>query len=332
MSPPTDASVKANGMHFQLRTEDLEESKRFEFWHDAVCQPLLHITPDLIADTSSFKASLDVRVVGQFAFAEMNGSHGHMERTGSDLARADCDGVLAYLATSARQHHRLGPDEFEVEAGDVCIVPLDQCYRGTATDVGFRTLIIPKSVLGPLIAGRELTQARHLPKGTPLAALLSASLDAAFVQLPRLDDHVAEAALGSIVGLVALACGTSDEGEPAGRDATRTARLLIVKRHVRQPLSDPLLDPRGVAAAFGMSVRQIHLLFQASNDRFTRHVLHQRLEACRATLSGPMGVGRSVADVAFGWGFNSLSVFYRAFAETFDASPGDVRPPVRGQA
>jgi AraC-like DNA-binding protein len=34
---------------------------------------------------------------------------------------------------------------------------------------------------------------------------------------------------------------------------------------------------------------------------------------------------RSVTDIAFAWGFNSLVTFYRAFQQAFGAAPGELR-------
>jgi AraC-like DNA-binding protein len=65
------------------------------------------------------------------------------------------------------------------------------------------------------------------------------------------------------------------------------------------------------AAALGISLRQLHMLFEPTGTSFARYVTQRRLQHCRAALTSP--AARSVADIAFGWGFNSLATFYRAF-------------------
>jgi transcriptional regulator GlxA family with amidase domain len=57
--------------------------------------------------------------------------------------------------------------------------------------------------------------------------------------------------------------------------------------------------------------------------------LRQRLLRCRDTISGATGTGRSVVDIAFGWGFNSMATFYRAFANEFGSPPALLRGPSR---
>jgi AraC-like DNA-binding protein len=41
--------------------------------------------------------------------------------------------------------------------------------------------------------------------------------------------------------------------------------------------------------------------------------------------------GRSVVDIAFGWGFNSMATFYRAFANEFGAAPVAFREALQGE-
>jgi AraC-like DNA-binding protein len=98
-----------------------------------------------------------------------------------------------------------------------------------------------------------------------------------------------------------------------------------VKDYIALHLSEPDLTAARVAAAMKISVRQLHLLFEPTGTSFAEHVLDRRLEECRAILEGPSSRARSVTDIAFAWGFNSLSSFYRAFGQRFGVSPGMVR-------
>lgn len=312
-------------MRIQFSTENLPIHERVPYWHEAVCQQNFQVTPTWDKVYTTFQAKADVHVVGRYILADLQTSHGSIEKTANDLSRGASDSVLVYLAVESGQHYQVGRDEYAMVPGDVCIVPMDRRFHGAAGSIAFRSLLIPNAVLAPLMAGRELTRARHLKADAPLGILLAASLNAAASQIPLLTDELGDAVLTNLSGLVGLAIGTSDEGHMAGRDAVRVARLHLVKQHIGKHLANPMLDPVSVAAALGMSVRQVHLLFQHSGDTITHYVLRRRLDACRATLANPSAAGRSVADVAFGWGFNSLSVFYRAFALAFGVPPGSVR-------
>jgi AraC-like DNA-binding protein len=126
--------------------------------------------------------------------------------------------------------------------------------------------------------------------------------------------------------LVALACGASDEGQWNGRASLRAARLEAAKRHIGRHLAEPGLTPASTAAALGVSVRHLHLLFEPTGISFAQYVVRRRLLQCRAALASPTTTKRSVADIAFGWGFNSLATFYRAFEREFGMPPTALRP------
>ena len=71
----------------------------------------------------------------------------------------------------------------------------------------------------------------------------------------------------------------------------------------------PTLTAASTAAAIGISLRQLYILFEPTGTGFARYMLRQRLLKCRDTIAGATGTGRSVADIAFGWGFGSMATF-----------------------
>src|SRR5271166_3329656 len=137
--------------------------------------------------------------------------------------------------------------------------------------------------------------------------MLKAYVDAFAAQIDTLADgqvaHVADA----LCRLLAVAWG-GEAGEQG--QAIRLARLEDAKRYVGLHLADPMLTPERVASALKISVRQLHLLFEPSETTFAQYVVKRRLEECRTALQAS---GRSVTDIAFAWGFNSLATFFRRF-------------------
>ena len=309
----------------RITTHGLPDRERFAFWHDAVCKTLLHITPTPPADDLPFAGSIEVHSVGRYQLARFSVSHGAVEKTASDLSRDPNDSVLLYVALGRPQLYTFGGQDYALADGDICIVPMDRKYRGGANALDSQSVLIPKAVLSPMLAGGNVRAVVHLPAAGPMATLLRASLDATITQIPALSDELGDAVLRNLSGLVALAQNATEEGRETGRLAVQAARLVLLERHIACHLTEPTLDPASAAAALGISVRQVHLLFRPTPYSFAEYVLRQRLNACQATLSNPLSTQRTVADIAFGWGFVSLSVFYRAFAQAFGQSPGEAR-------
>src|ERR1700724_2706975 len=138
--------------------------------------------------------------------------------------------------------------------------------------------------------------------GHRVAAFFSHVTCFSHCSLGALSPALGDGVLRNLSGLVGLGSGASEEGRWSGRGALRTARLEAAKRYIDQHLADPSLTPASTAAAIGISVRHLHLLFEPTGTRFAQYVARRRLVQCRAALASPTGARRSVADIAFGWG------------------------------
>jgi AraC-like DNA-binding protein len=320
-------------MQLRFSTDDLPPGDRIGFWCDFLAQQVHSFTPCELPDAGTFRAEAHGHVGGGFALLDIQTGLERARRTAVDLAK---DKTEAFYIRRWRRPviwraaPRSTPVDVMHEPGDFSISSTEWQWvaesRGAAR---FDMLVIPLAVLSPLLTGGRLVSPVRLPAGSPLGSLLSAAIDAANAQVPLLPNELGESVLRNLTGLVALACGASDEGQDQGRESLRAAKLARIKRHIAECLAEPDLTPASAAAALGISVRQLHLLFEPTGVTFTRYVLRQRLLKCHDAIAGAPGSGRSVADIAFGWGFNSMATFYRAFANDFGAAPTALRAAAR---
>jgi len=320
-------------MQVRFSTDDLPPRDRVAFWCDYFAKQAHSITPSEIPDPRTFRAEARGSVAGAFALLDIQSGLERVQRTTADVAK---DKTEAFFIRRFRRPAiwRVAPGSVPVdlihEPGDFCMSSsewrFDAESKGAAS---FDMLVVPQAALSPLLAGGRLARPFRLPGASPLGSLLGAAMDAAKAQAPLLADELGEAVLRNLCGLVTLACGASDEGAEWGRDSLRSAQLAAVKRHVDLHLADPGLTPASAAATLGISARQLHRLFEPSGSTFARYVLRQRLLQCRDTIAGATGTGRSVVDIAFGWGFNSMATFYRAFVSEFGSPPAVMRAASR---
>jgi AraC-like DNA-binding protein len=231
--------------------------------------------------------------------------------------------VCLYQEMSDGATFQYAGNEFTTRPGDLLLTdPTIPISGRPHSEHDYRRWNLPRAWIEP-----------HLPFGRrPLSAHFTGShgingLIAAYLR--ALDDALVECDRAELPGVVdnfcrllALACG-GRAGDP--RTAIRTAKLRQVMDYIALHLSEPDLTPASVAAAMKISLRQLHLLFEPTGTSFAEHVLGQRLEECRAMLESPSSRTRSVTDIAYAWGFNSLASFYRAFGQRFGVSPGMVR-------
>jgi AraC-like DNA-binding protein len=301
-------------------------------WSDFFAQQAHRFTPGKVQDASAFRAEASGQAAGGFALLDINSGLERIRRTGADVVSDTREAFFIRRFRRAaiwRAAPKSTPVDLTFEPGDFCISSsewqFDEESKGGAA---FMLLVIPRAAMSPLLVGGRLARPLRLPAASPLGSLLSAAIDAAKAQVPLLPGELGEDVLRNLCGLVALACGTPDEGVEQG---ARAAQLSAAKRHIDLNLADPGLTPTKVADALGLSVRQLHRLFEHSGSSFARYVLRQRLLRCRDAVAGATGTGRSVVDIAFGWGFNSMATFYRAFANEFGAAPVAFREARHGE-
>jgi AraC-like DNA-binding protein len=313
----------------QFSTDDLPPGDRVRSWCEFFAKHAHSITPSEAPEPDSFRAEASGWIAGGFLLLNIRSGLEKVQRTAADVAK---DKTAAFFVRRYRRKAiwRIAPGRMPLvlihEPGDFCVSSTEFRFdRESNGHALFEILVIPQAALAPLLAGGRLRGPFRLPGASPLGSLLAAAIDAATAQAPVLADELGEAVLRNLCGLVALACSAFDDHSDQGQDTIRSAQLASVKRHVDLHLANPDLTPASVAAALGISPRQLHRLFEPSGSSFARYVLRQRLLRCRDTIAGATGSGRSVIDIAFGWGFNSMATFYRAFVSEFGGSPGAMR-------
>jgi AraC-like DNA-binding protein len=317
-------------MRLHFSTDDVPLGDREQFCRDVFATQVMRVTPSDRPDLGRFRAHLDAQVVGRFILIDFQTPHRTGGRTAADarqdnsdrfqLRRVRCEEIYTAAPTRSRSEElRLAPGDFYVSS---CEWPYEwETQDGTSAS----GLVIPRAVLSPLIAGGRLTGPVVIPARSPLGTLVEAAFGAVNTQAPLLPPALGDAVLQNLSRLVALACGTSEEGRWSGSDALRVARLEAAKRHIEQHLDEPDLTPAHIAAALGISVRTLHLAFEPTGTSFAEHVTRRRLQECRSALERPTAT-RSITDVAFAWGFSNLTTFYRAFHREFGMAPGQLRP------
>lgn len=133
-------------------------------------------------------------------------------------------------------------------------------------------------------------------------------------------DHLADVLVSLIGALVCFAV-------PVNQDCLQQSlvRKDRIKRVVLDKLRDPDLGVETIAAAVGLSPRQVHRVFADEGTSLMRWVWVQRLEQCHRELCQVETARRSISDIAYTWGFNDQAHFSRAFRRHFGFSPRDAR-------
>ncbi|WP_420971358.1 helix-turn-helix transcriptional regulator [Bradyrhizobium sp. B120] len=155
------------------------------------------------------------------------------------------------------------------------------------------------------------------------APLLEACL-ADFKEATEAGETASIPALVKIVAELALIeRGAIRPGSRRAQQALRVGRLSLARRLITRHLAKPALSPGMVAEMLGVSVRYLHVLFEATGASFSQTVTAERLNESRRLLCEKPP--RPIADIALACGFGSLATFYRIFSASEGLTPGEYR-------
>jgi AraC family transcriptional regulator, positive regulator of tynA and feaB len=173
----------------------------------------------------------------------------------------------------------------------------------------------------PVVGLDESAPCIRIRHDSPIGPMLAGCFDGLGRRLPDIDEEH-----GAILVDMARALLTrwADGRRPAGLAPTPHPMLTRVLAHADAHLGDPDLTPQSLAAAHGISVRSLHLLFEREGLKVAQWIRDRRLERCRDTLARPEWQGR-IIDLALQWGFNDPSHFSRVFRQRYGRAPRQAR-------
>lgn len=235
-------------------------------------------------------------------------------------------GLLERGSARVRQDGReclLGPGDYTVYETDR---PFSWELRGGRSPA-WSLLVLTWCRPGPVDPGNGLT-ARRMDGSTGLTGVLGRMMRDLVGSHDVGGHDPGDRLAGELLELVTTAAGAAPGPPPTAR--TDRALLAAVRAHVEEHLADPDLDPRAIAAAHFISVRQLHRLFAGEQETVARFVTRRRLERARAELAGSGARQSPLAAVAHRCGFTDPSVFGRAFRAAYGMTPSRYRALAAG--
>ncbi|MCJ2080659.1 AraC family transcriptional regulator [Methylobacterium sp. J-090] len=177
-----------------------------------------------------------------------------------------------------------------------------------------------ESMLGSARHFAGLTMYGHLPVTTLARLFLSNMMSMA----DRLTPQAAERMTSVAIDLVAASLAERLSMEtPKALSGTLTVQRA--KAYALANLGKPELDTSQVAAAVGISMRQLQTLFRERGSNVTAWIWQRRLEQAAQRLSDPACLHLQLGELAYGCGFASQSHFSRRFRDQYGLSPRDYR-------
>lgn len=307
-------------------TDDIRPQDRFDHWCEVRGRHLFGVTIELDrARREKFEGRFAAVTLGTATVSELRASSYRVSRTPADIARVAGQSLCIGLQVRGPGWIGVGraPPQ-RVGEGDLVVNHSDLPYAGVperSDGFDFRTLRIP--LTQDLLLGAQAEDLFAVPLdrsslvARPLMALFHA-LTTRPADIPSPETEVAH-----VARLALMSRGRLAPGLPESRAALRSGLLHAARGILARDLRQPGLSPGAVAGELGISLRQVHVLFEPTGQSFARTLTAMRLDDASRMLA--LEPERSITDIAYRCGFDSIATFYRTFRATYDMTPNDAR-------
>lgn len=323
--PPQPAREAAST--FRFSTGDYPDGRRFTVYQEAVsdvfCLPLDYARGTAAA-ARPFYGEITARQIGALGYSRVVSVDHAIARCSQ--ARCRDDGHLQFnLLRSGRSLLRQDGREARLAPGDIVMFdtrrPFTWSYRG---EFEVWVVNVPRELLLHEMAEPDLLTARVVSGASHFGRIVNGL----FAQAGPLFDaanahssaHLAKASLQVLIGaLRQLDVPSAPPRHPRARLLSRARELIEVHLHEGD------LSVKRLAALAGLSPCYLQSLFQEEGAKVSDCIRHRRLERCRWALLDPTQAGRSVSEIAFACGFNSLAHMSHRFKEAYGMAPSEFR-------
>lgn len=270
-----------------------------------------------VRDAEPLRARQTNLVLPRLQIATITGSPHHVSRSAALVERFPTDSVAVYVGLGAATAFSSNGHRGVIRRGDVIVCDADQPFeRELGHGVSEFAVKVRRTDLRDALGvevPREVTLLS--PDSNPAAqALTRTAVTAIRTAGSR---SVDELGVVELVGLLAAGDTTAPE----------VRHRAMARSFIEEHLADRDLSAGTVAAATGISERQLSRIFGVTGVSVPQYIRGRRLELARSLLAG--GSAGSTLEAARAAGFASPAHFSQAFQQRFGVSAGTVRRAAR---
>jgi AraC-like DNA-binding protein len=310
-------------------TEGLEPGRRLEYWNEVACRNFAPLICDP-ADVGSFSASLSRIEIGGLRVSEVITDATTIRHTSEHVALTSADTYFLFLQLEGTSVNAQAGRDASLSPGDFALCGTWLPYELLLPSGGRRLVIgIGEELLRRHVTDPDNLVAMRVPGNRGMSRLLSDFVRSLWdCRHDAMEPSVAPRMAETVLDLVAATFSASPNGQ-SERASLAPAHRARIQAYIESHLRDAQLNPSRIAQACQISPRYLHHLFAGREETVTQYITRRRLEECALMLSQGHTPGRQLTDIAFYYGFSSLTHFGRVFRSHYGVTPSEYRRSAR---
>lgn len=314
-------------------TNQIAPQDRYPFVVDTIRETICACSVSADIPTDTYEAQLEHVALGEVSMLRFTSTGTQtVNRTPQHVRVDDSDCTLLYLPLSASMAVNQNGEALTIAAGKASLFQLNRPLTGyfIADDTRFNSAVnvrIPTGLLREREPRIDRVFGRALSLNPGSGRLALSLIQSALDEGPYIGEAAA-APLGRAIvdAICSLAADElSDHALLSRTDRQRALTRSRIMECIAAHLGDPALNVETIAGRCSMSTRCVHRAFEDTDWTVAGYIREQRLKRCREELRHPELGYRSIAEIAYGWGFKDVAHFSRAYKRRFGHPPSAER-------
>lgn len=310
-------------MYRRFATTDVARNHEFGFWREVIGSTYFHLQL-AFRDSQHFNGTLQAWDLGPVALSRLDCSALRYQRLRQHCQAEDPQILVTVPLRSEVEFSQLGR-QTRCSPGQFILERSDEPYEFShGADNSMWVIKVPEAVLKSRIGNTSRYCALHFDTTSGVGQLFSDYLQLITRHCGTQQSSAALSLMGlQLVDLLGTTLKEAPSVLQSSLSVVRSAHLARIEAHVRQRLTDPDLSPESLAAQHGISLRYLHALFKDTGQSVAQWIRELRLQAAYEQLQAA-APGASIAQIAYGCGFNDQAQFCHAFKRRYEHPPGEL--------
>ena len=312
----------------EIFTTDLvAQPQRADFWQSLVCDHLLDASAKIDAvDAGPIYGAISAHDLGCSKIMTVVSPKNFVERNQCRVRRAAHEFTLLLLQLSGTAVFAQNGRVTQMKPGELALYDSSLPHTlNTMEDYSAIVVRIPRQELVRRISFLHDVTAISIPTQTGMGRVARSLMTSLIEESSQIDDDTGTTMSDALLDTLSAVVNSISKRSHCKISTNQKALLSRVLKYIDLNLAEEFLSPNHIASAHGISTRYLNKLLESEDTSVTRWVRHQRLERCAKELRMPNRVQRTIGEIAYFWGFNSLAYFSREFYGEFDCSPKEYR-------